>query len=211
MCIAKSDIASRVARACFAAGLAMPMLAPHVLAGSPQTGGATPPAAKAEQATTQPQMPDAYRLNILIRTTVVALNQANMTGNYSVLRDLGSPRFQASNTDASLGQAFSFLRGRNLDLSPVLFFDPKLIREPRFEAGGMLRLTGFIPTAPEQVLFDMGFERVGAAWRLSAIVIDMQQNTAAATAGKKAPAKKNVAADKPSKGWKSAVETATPR
>ena len=35
-------------------------------------------------------MPDAYKLNMLIRTTLIALSQANQTGNYSVLRDLGT-------------------------------------------------------------------------------------------------------------------------
>jgi hypothetical protein len=38
---------------------------------------------------------------ILIRQTLLALDQANKTGNYTVLRDLGSPDFQA-NTAAGL-------------------------------------------------------------------------------------------------------------
>ena len=120
------------------------------------------------------QMPDAYKLNMLIRTTLIALNQANQTGNYSVLRDLGTPQFQSMNTDARLAEIFAGLRGRKLDLSPLLFFDPKLVREPAIQAGGLLRLTGFIPTDPQRILFDMGFERVEDQWRLSAIVIDVQ-------------------------------------
>jgi hypothetical protein len=119
-------------------------------------------------------VPDAYKLNLLIRTTIIALNQANMTGNYSVLRDLGTPRFQGVNTDASLAEIFSGVRKRNLDLSPILFFDPKLIRDPIVQPNGILRLTGFIPTTPERLLFDMGFEFVADRWRLSAIVIDIQ-------------------------------------
>jgi hypothetical protein len=119
------------------------------------------------------QMPDAYKLNMMIRTTLIALNQANQTGNYSVLRDLGTPQFQSLNNDARLGEIFAALRNRKLDLSPLLFFDPKLIREPAVQ-NGLLRLTGYIPTDPERILFDMGFERVGDQWRLSAIVIDVQ-------------------------------------
>ena len=119
------------------------------------------------------QMPDAYKLNMMIRTTLIALNQANQTGNYSVLRDLGTPQFQSLNSDARLGEIFAALRNRKLDLSPLLFFDPKLIREPALQSG-LLRLTGYIPTDPERILFDMGFERVGDQWRLSAIVIDVQ-------------------------------------
>ncbi len=120
------------------------------------------------------QMPNAYKLNMLIRTTLIALNQANQTGNYSVLRDLGTPQFQSLNSDARLGEIFAALRNRKLDLSPLLFFDPKLIREPALQPSGLLRLTGYIPTDPERILFDMGFERVADQWRLSAIVIDVQ-------------------------------------
>jgi hypothetical protein len=120
------------------------------------------------------QLPDAYKLNMLIRTTLIALNQANATGNYSVLRDLGTPQFQALNSDARLAEIFAALRSRKLDMSPLLFFDPKLIREPALQPGGLLRLTGFIPTDPQRILFDMGFERVDTQWRLSAIVIDVQ-------------------------------------
>ncbi|MCL4768511.1 MAG: hypothetical protein KJZ80_20025 [Hyphomicrobiaceae bacterium] len=124
-------------------------------------------------------IPDPYKLNMLIRTTLIALNQANQTGNYSVLRDLGTPQFQTTNNDARLAEIFTGLRRRNLDLSPILFFDPKLVREPSTDAGGTVRVTGFIPTSPERVLFDMGFEPVGGQWRLSAIVIDMQRPPAA--------------------------------
>ncbi|MTD96255.1 hypothetical protein GIW81_18095 [Hyphomicrobium sp. xq] len=120
------------------------------------------------------QMPDAYKLNMLIRTTLIALNQANQTGNYSVLRDLGTPQFQSLNSDARLAEIFAALRNRKLDLSPLLFFDPKLIREPALLPGGLLRLTGYIPTDPKRILFDLGFERIGNDWRLSAIVIDVQ-------------------------------------
>ena len=40
-----------------------------------------------------PSMPDDYKINLLIRTTIVAVNQANKTGNYSVLHELG-PAFR---------------------------------------------------------------------------------------------------------------------
>lgn len=56
----------------------------------------SPPAATTP---TRP-VPAPHQLNLLIRTTLIAVNQANFTGNYSVLRDLGTPQFQAANSDA---------------------------------------------------------------------------------------------------------------
>jgi hypothetical protein len=144
-------------------------------------------------------MPDAYKLNMLIRTTLIALSQANQTGNYSVLRDLGTPQFQATNSDARLGEIFAGLRQRNLDFSPIIFFDPKLIRPAAIQPDGMLRLTGYIDTRPQRVLFDMGFELVQKQWRLSAIIVDMNVPAAddkpAATAKESPP--KNVTKAKP--------------
>ena len=54
-----------------------------------------------------------FKINMLIRTTLIALSQANQTGNHSVLHDLGTPQFQATNMDARLAEIFSDLRHRN--------------------------------------------------------------------------------------------------
>lgn len=62
---------------------------------------------------------DGAALSILIRRTLLALNDANMSGNYSVLRDLASPPFQAANNPARLATVFAKLRSRNLDLATL--------------------------------------------------------------------------------------------
>jgi len=153
----------------------------------------TPPVTPIAVAEAPAQVPDAYKLNMLIRTTLIALSQANQTGNYSVLRDLATPQFQASNTDARLGEIFATLRNRSIDFSPILFFDPKLVRPATMQPNGMLRLTGYIDTRPERVLFDMGFEHVNNQWRLSAIIVDMQTPPAAAAQAKAAAKEKTKA------------------
>lgn len=121
------------------------------------------PGAKARPAA--PAIPDQYKLNLLIRTTIIAVNQANKTGNYSVLRDLGSPMFQIKNSVANLTEAFAAQRKADLDLSPVLFFTPKLTRVPAIDDDGMLRVAGYFPTEPQAVQFDLAFEFVGGEWR----------------------------------------------
>jgi hypothetical protein len=125
----------------------------------------------AARAATGSSMPNDYRLNLMIRTTIVALNQANQTGNYTVLRDLGSPNFQLANTAARLSEAFAALRASGFDLSPVLFFEPKLLRKPEIRDNGLLLLTGFFPTQPQQVNFDLAFQKVNQDWRLFGIAL----------------------------------------
>jgi len=55
----------------------------------------------------QPAMPVSTEQALyLIRSTLLTLNDANRSGNYTVLRDLAAPDFQARNTAADLSQSF---------------------------------------------------------------------------------------------------------
>ena len=78
---------------------------------------AKPPAAETQPKQGQMTI-DGATLAILIKATVLALHQANVTGNYSVLRDLGTPIFRERFDQAALTNAFSNLRARRVDLSP---------------------------------------------------------------------------------------------
>lgn len=145
---------------------------------APAVAAETPPAEKADApapgvAAAGSAVPDDHKLTILIRTTIIALNQANATGNYSVLRDLAAPGFQAANTQARLAEIFAALRARALDLSPILFFDPKLVQAPAIQPDGRLRITGFFDTRPERVIFDLIFEQVTGDWRIFGLAIDV--------------------------------------
>jgi hypothetical protein len=159
-----------------------------VLAQQPKSdGGAKQQPQGGKPAADAPALPDPYKLNMLIRSSIIALNQANQTGNYTVLQDLAAPAFRATNDSARLGQIFAPLRQRNLDLSPILFFTPKLSRDPHFTPQGVLRLTGFFPTAPERVNFDLYFQSVEDEWRIFGIGVTTSPADVTAAAEPQAP------------------------
>jgi hypothetical protein len=141
------------------------------------TGTASKPAAADAS-----KLPDPAAMVALIRSHVIALNQANMTGNYSVLRDMAAPGFQAANSFAQLSTIFAALRGRQLDLGPVAVIEPKLYRPPAIDQGGKLRLTGFFPSEPERVNFDLAFQNVAGEWRLFGIGVNTSREVAAGPA-----------------------------
>lgn len=62
-------------------------------------------------------VPDPIELNKLLWSTMAAVDHANRSGNYSVLRDLSAPGFQANNDAAKLTGVFAGLRTQNIDLS----------------------------------------------------------------------------------------------
>jgi hypothetical protein len=154
-----------------------------IMAGLPAAAEQKKPPANAQQQPNQQQgqpaigapqvqglaLPDEFKLNLLIRSSIIALNQANQTGNYTVLQDLGAPAFRASNNSARLAQIFAALRQRQLDLTPVLFFTPKLIAKPQIAPNGLLRLAGYFPTTPERVNFDLIYQQIDSQWRLFGI------------------------------------------
>jgi hypothetical protein len=123
----------------------------------------------------KPQAPIALqRALYLIRSTLLTLNDANRSGNYTVLRDLAAPGFQAKNSAADLGRIFADLRTRHVDLSAVALMAPQLTAAPAVEGNGMLRLTGFVPTQPLRIAFDLLFQDVDRSWRLFGISVQAQ-------------------------------------
>ena len=114
---------------------------------------------------------------ILIRSTLLALNSANETGNYTVLRDLAAPGFRDANTAARLGEIFASQRQQRLDLSGVAALDPQLTLLPQIEANGMLRMAGFFPSVPQQVNFELLFTPVEGRWRVFGLSVNVGSAT----------------------------------
>ncbi len=117
---------------------------------------------------------------ILIRTTLIAVQQANQTGNYSVVHALSAPSFQAGNSAERLSQIFAKLRAAKFDLSGTLVLEPQFTVLPELYSNGVMRMAGFFPSVPLQVYFDLQFEPVGGQWRVAAISIDIAGSTPAA-------------------------------
>lgn len=111
----------------------------------------------------------------LVRSTLMTLNDADRSGNYSVLRDLAAPEFQARNSAADLAQSFLDLRRRKFDLFAVSFATPQFNPAPQVDADGRIRLTGFFPTRPLQIRFDLAFQSIDGEWKLLAISVATPQ------------------------------------
>ena len=128
----------------------------------------------------QPQviMPDAEKIVLLLRTTLVTLNDAIQTGNFTVLRDVGAPDFREANSAARLSQVFSNLASQGVDLSAVTTIAPQLTEAPALDQQkGMLHLKGFFPGQPVQINFEMLYEAAGGRWRLFGLSVQPANST----------------------------------
>jgi len=149
------------------------------VAGTRVSVAQAPKQASVENRTPKPVQIDRNGVLILIRSALLALDQANKTGNYTVLRDLGAPGFQI-NTAARLAEIFANQRTDNMDLSGVAAIDPQLSLLPQIETNGLMRLAGFFPSMPSQVNFELAFAAVNGQWRLFGISVSVAQTAPAA-------------------------------
>ena len=138
-------------------------------------------------------VPPPEELLVLIRTALIALNQANQTGNYTTLRDLGAPSLQAANSAVQLGAGFASLRDQGIDLSPIVVVAPQVSVPPEVTPQGLLHITGVFPTQPLQIQFELLYQNIANRWRIYGMSVNAVQPAVVATS---APAPQNTTAKK---------------
>ena len=158
----------------------------------------------------RPAPVDRNTVLILIRTTLVAVQQANQTDNYSVLYGISAPGFQQANSSQRLSQIFANLRAKNFDLSGVVVLEPQLLALPELYSNGVMRIAGFFPSVPMQVYFDLQFIPVQGQWRVVAISVDVGSATPAAPSPPAAAPSPPAAALSPPAAAQSTAATPTP-
>lgn len=147
------------------------LLAAALVAGTGPAWSQARPQQPRAAAPAQAAGPDSLSALKLIWSTMAALDHANQTGNYSVLRDLGAPSFQANNSAATLASTFQALRNQRVDVANALIVTPSFEIAPTMIEGGLLRTRGSFPLRPNPIGFDLLFQNVGGQWRLFGIAV----------------------------------------
>ena len=116
-------------------------------------------------------VPGSLELAKLVWTTMAAIDHANQSGNYSVLRDISAPGFQLNNDAAKLAQIFSGVRATGIDLSNTLLLAPTYTAPPAI-TNGVMRVQGYFGLRPTAVAFDLYYQWAGGRWRLFGVSIN---------------------------------------
>ena len=124
---------------------------------------------------------------ILMRNTLIALDQANKTNEYAVFRSIASAAFQV-NTTGRLSEIFAAQRREGLNLAFVAILEPRWTVEPQIEATGMIHMAGVFEVNPVPVVFDLLFTQQNGQWLLFGLSVALAQPTPQAAAPA-APAK----------------------
>jgi len=116
-------------------------------------------------------VPDQLQLAKLVWSMMAAVDQANKSGNYSVLRDISSTGFQINNDPAKLAQIFANIRSSRIDLSNALLVPPTYTVAPQQIQADVFRVQGVFSLRPVALAFDMYFQWERGEWRLYGIDI----------------------------------------
>ena len=144
------------------------------------TALAAPVHAQVQQVQGQPQVqppasirptPSQLELSKLIWGTFAAVDQANRSGNYSVLRDISSQGFQIANNASRLSDVFSGLRNAQIDLANAFLVPPTYLEAPRLVREDLFQVTGIFQLRPISLGFDFTYQWEQGQWKLYAINI----------------------------------------
>ena len=135
---------------------------------------------QAGQATVQPPpsirpTPSQLELSKMIWSTIAAVDHANRSGNYSVLRDISSQGFQINKNAATLAEIFGGLRKSNIDLSDAFLVPPTYYEAPRVIQADVFQVKGVFQLRPMAIGFDMYFQWEQGKWKLFGIDIQPLQ------------------------------------
>lgn len=132
-------------------------------------------------------MPAADVLVMMVRAALTAVNQANFTENYSVLRAMTTPQLQTRLSAEQLGKAFVDLRKQNLDLSPALVLAPEFTEMPKLTSAGALMLKGIFPSRPLRINFAIEYLPIDGFWMIDQLSVSASRADAPLVAQAPAP------------------------
>jgi hypothetical protein len=117
-------------------------------------------------------VPDDDDQDVLIGTTLMTLNDANMTNNYSVFYAKASKEWQAQTTAEKLQAAFEPLRKKAMSFEELVTADYASYEKAKFDPDGALVLAGVFKTDDMEVKYRLRFVKNDSAWKVLGINVD---------------------------------------
>jgi hypothetical protein len=110
--------------------------------------------------------------DIMIRSTLMTFNDANMTNNYAVLYAKASKQFQAQITQEKMQTAFEAFRKNELFFEDVVTADYDSYEKATIDSEGALVLAGVFKTDDMQVKYRIRYVQNNKLWKLLGINVD---------------------------------------
>jgi hypothetical protein len=118
------------------------------------------------------QIPDDDEQDVLIRTTLMTFNDANMTNNYAVFWAKASKELQTQIPVEKLQSSFEQFRSKELFFEDVVTADYDSYEKATLDKDGALVLIGVFKTDDMEVKYRLRFVQNNKIWKVLGINVD---------------------------------------
>ncbi len=120
------------------------------------------------------EVPSPLLQEILIKTTLLRLNDANLTGNYSVLHARLAKPFREQFTPDQLQRAFKSFNDQQVDYGSIAAKPAVPTEAAQIDKRGALLLRGYFDTAPKRVYYQLDFLPSENEWKAIKLNVDIK-------------------------------------
>ena len=113
----------------------------------------------------QLKLPTQNAQEVLIKTTLLTFNDANVTGNYSVLHAKTSKPFRDEFSPDRLKEVFKVFAEKHIDFDVIAAKTPLPTQEAKIDENGKLILQGYFDTTPHHVYYDLHYILSEGDWK----------------------------------------------
>src|SRR5262245_53499299 len=110
--------------------------------------------------------PDAFTQEVLIKASLLTFNDANVTGNYTVMHAKLSKPFRDEFTPDRLKQVFQVFHNKKIDFDLIVAKPPVASKPATVSDNGVLMLHGYFDTTPSRVNYELDFIMSDGEWKL---------------------------------------------
>jgi opacity protein-like surface antigen len=118
---------------------------------------------------------------VMVKTSLLTLNDANLTGNYAVMYAKMAKPFRDKFTADTLKQAFKAFAGKHVDIIAAKPIVPT--SAAKFGSNGWLMLRGYFDTAPSRLNYELDFAVSEGEWKLIAIDVKVRDQSTSDAGG----------------------------
>ena len=112
------------------------------------------------------KVPNAALQEILIKTTILTFNDANLTGNYTVLHAKLAKAFRDKITTDQLKKEFKVFADLGADMGLIASMSPVASGEAKINtARGSLELRGYFATQPSRLTYELHYLPSEGKWK----------------------------------------------
>ena len=116
-------------------------------------------------ASAQNAVPNEQLQEILIKTSLLTFNDANLTGNYAVLHAKLAKPFRDKFSPDNLKKAFKAFAEKQIDFGAIVLKPPVATAESKIDSRGALVLRGQFETTPSRLIYELDFVPSEGEWK----------------------------------------------